>query len=153
MQLGTLYSIKMKTIYVIRDLFFDGQASLGTCLIYEGSKQLFKSESLERGWVNNQNMISCVPVGDYDLVLEWSPKFKKDLWELKDVPGRSECKFHAANYWMQLNGCIALCSLRKYLDGDAVMDITSSGPTMDWFHKVMGTDTKACLKVRNVLHL
>ncbi|QQV89982.1 hypothetical protein M1M27_gp38 [Cellulophaga phage Ingeline_1] len=143
----------MKNIYITRDLFFDKQASLGTCFVFEGQEQLFKSESLERGWVNNQNMISCIPEGVYDVVLEWSPKFRKFLWEIKGVPNRSECKFHVANYWYQLNGCIALGNNRKFIDGDAIMDITSSGNTMNDFHAAMGNDKKARLHVFNILNL
>lgn len=141
----------MKTIIVLRDLFFSQQASLGTCFIYDGEAQLFKSDSLERGWVNNENMISCIPEGDYPLVLEYSNKFKKELWEIKDVPSRSECKFHVANYWYDLNGCVALGRNRKYIDGDAIMDITSSRDTMKEFHAALSGDTKAKLQIRNVL--
>ncbi len=143
----------MKHIYITRDLFFDQQASLGTCYIFDGVNQLFKSESLERGWINNKNSVSCIPEGTYDVVLEYSPKFKKLLWEIKGVPNRSECKFHVSNYWWQLNGCIALGKNRKFIDSDAVMDITSSGNTMDAFHKALEGDTVAKLHIYNVLNL
>lgn len=142
----------MRKIFIVRDLFFDGQASLGTCFIYDGKAQLFKSESLERGWVDNENNISCIPEGVYDLVLEHSPKFNKHLWEIKGVTGRSECKFHSANYWWQLNGCISLGKNRKHIDGDLVMDITSSRNTMSDFHNALKGQKKATLKVINVLN-
>lgn len=140
----------MKKVIIIRDLFFDQQASLGTCYILGTD---FKAESLERGWVDNQNRISCVPVGTYPLKLEYSPKFKKKLWELYNVPNRTECKFHVANYWWQLNGCIALGNNRKYIDGDAVMDITSSADTMREFEAAMGPDTVAELHIFNLVDL
>jgi len=143
----------MKDVYVIRDLFFDGKASLGTCFVYDGKKQLFKSDSLERGWVNNESRISCIPTGNYELVLEHSNKFKKDLWEIKGVHGRSECKFHAANYWKQLNGCIALGKNRKYIDGDSIMDVTSSRDTMKLFHNALDGDKFANLHVIDILNL
>ncbi len=140
----------MYQIKVYRDLFFDQQASLGTCYVYDDNgKLLFKSESLERGWVNNQNRVSCIPTGIYPVKLEWSERFKKDLWEIYDVPGRSECKFHSANYWYQLNGCIALGNQRKHIDGDAIMDVTSSRATMAKFHEALHGQTQAILEVKN----
>lgn len=141
----------MRKVIILRDLFFSSSASLGTCLIYnQQGKQIFKKESLERGWVDNQNRISCVPEGVYSLEFEYSDRFKKELWELKGVPGRSECKFHAANYWHQLNGCIALGNNRKHIDGDLIMDVTSSRNTMTEFHNAMGTDTEAVVHIFDV---
>lgn len=142
-----------KVVWVLRDLFFTGQASLGTCYVFKGDKQLFKSESLERGWVNNKNRISCIPEGDYTLVYEWSHNFKTYLWELYGVDGRRECKFHAANFWWQLNGCIALGNNRKYIDGDSIMDVTSSRNTMRKFHKALKGQKRTLLHVRNVPNL
>lgn len=141
----------MKHIYIVRDLFFDQTASLGTCFVYDEKNQLFKSESLERGWVNNENRVSCIPEGTYDVLLENSPKFNKQLWEIKGVPNRSECKFHAANYAKQLNGCIALGKSRTHLDGDLIMDISSSTNTMQLFHDVFKTETKSKLTVINLI--
>ena len=92
---------------------------------------------MERGWLDNQSNISCVPEGTYTLVWEYSPRFQTMLWELKDVPNRSECKFHAANYWKQLNGCIALGRSITDIDKDGFKDITSSKSTMNAFHNAM----------------
>ncbi len=143
----------MLDVLIVRDMFFGQEASLGTCLILDGNWKLFKSESLERGWMNNQNSISCIPEGEYPLILEYSPRFRKELWEVKDVPNRSECKFHSANYWYQLNGCIALGNNRKFIDGDEIMDITSSKPTMKQFHEVLNGEHEARLSIRNASNL
>lgn len=138
----------MKTIYIIRDLFFDEKASLGTCIVVnEENERVFKGVSLERGWMDNKKNISCIPACKYDVFLEWSPKFGKFLWEIYNVPGRRECKFHSANFWKQLNGCIALGKYEANLDGDPVMDIAHSRITMDRFHKAMGNDIRAKLVV------
>ena len=91
----------MKKVLINRFLITSNY-SLGHCYIVHPSGIVdYVGSSLERGWRNNQNNISCVPEGVYPLKLEYSPRFRKDLWELYDVPGRSECKFHAANYWEQ----------------------------------------------------
>lgn len=64
--------------------------------------------ALELPWNNNEESISCIPAGSYDLVLEWSPKYKMMLYEIKGVKGRTECKFHIANYLSELEGCVAV---------------------------------------------
>ena len=131
----------MRTIRIERD-WQDSNQTLGKCTVYdENNKPIFSSMSLERGWRDNQNMISCVPLGTYSVVLESSNRFKKDLWELKNVPNRSECKFHSANYWFQLNGCIALGRSLADINNDGYQDVTSSKNTMKSFHKALEGET------------
>lgn len=48
---------------------------------------------------------TAIPAGRYRVVLEWSPKFKRVLPELKDVPGFIEAKFHAGNRPDDTEGC------------------------------------------------
>ena len=141
----------MKEIILNRDFKQDKQ-TLGVCYIKDNNKGVvvFKSEAIERGWKDNQRMISCIPDGTYSVVLEYSDRFKTMLWEIKGVPNRSECKFHAANYARQLNGCIALGNNRKDIDGDGYHDVTSSRTTMAKFHKAMGPDHHARLIVKSI---
>lgn len=40
--------------------------------------------------------------------LEFSEKFQRDLYELKDVPGHTEIKFHILNFNEESDGCIGL---------------------------------------------
>lgn len=132
----------MKTIVITRD-WQDKNQTLGKCVIYdENNKPLFSALSLERGWRNNENNVSCVPLGTYTAVFEYSPRFKQNLWELKNVPNRSECKFHSANYWYQLNGCIALGKTLKDINKDGYNDVTSSRATMKAFHKILENETR-----------
>ena len=64
----------------------------------------------------------------------YKPGFKFAEWELKGVPGRSEAKFHASNYWYQLEGCIALGLRYKNLNSDNYRDLTNSADTLSAFH-------------------
>lgn len=124
-------------VVIIRD-WQDNNQTLGKCIVYDdNNKPLFSSLSLERGWKNNERGVSCVPIGTYKAVLEYSPRFKTKLWELKGVENRSECKFHSANYWYQLNGCIALGRSLMDINKDGYNDVTSSRSTMNSFHKVL----------------
>ncbi len=139
----------MRKVIIIRDTV-GRKLSLGVCLVIGDKNEiLFSCQSLERGWLNNQRNISCIPAGKYPLRLEWSPRFQKDLWEIFDVPNRSECKFHAANFVRQLNGCIALGTKRRDIDVDGLTDVTNSRNTMNKFHKVMEGFTESTVHIIN----
>lgn len=139
----------MRKVLIVRDII-GRKLSLGFCIVTgQQNNILFSSQSLERGWLNNRKNVSCIPAGIYKLKLEWSPRFQKDLWEIYDVPNRRECKFHAANFSRQLNGCIALGQKRADLDNDDLLDITNSRNTMKKFHSAMGTETEATLHIIN----
>ena len=111
---------------------------------------LFFGFSLERGWRNNERNVSCIPQGSYPIRLEWSNRFGANLWEIHNVPNRSECKFHAANYWHELNGCIALGLGVSDINHDGAMDVTSSKIAMRRFHAAMGNATDAVLIIKDV---
>jgi hypothetical protein len=133
----------MKTIKIIRG-WEDKNQTLGELTIYnEYNVAIFTAITLERGWRNNESNISCVPLGRYPLVLEWSSRFKTNLWELYGVPNRSECKFHSSNYWFQLEGCIALGNALADINKDGYNDVLNSNNTMKAFHKAMGNDTRS----------
>jgi len=80
----------------------------GWLTVREGEQILFQCFTVERPWMQDANNISCVPRGCYPLVWEYSEHFHRNLWELKNVPGRSEVKIHPANRPEELKGCIAL---------------------------------------------
>ena len=119
-------------------LEYEEKQTLGELAIFDSYEtEVFSALTLERADNNNEPMISCIPSGTYNCKLEYSNKFKKDLWEIKGVENRSECKFHSANYWHDLNGCIALGN--KYIDinKDGFRDVLSSKKTMKKFHLVL----------------
>ena len=140
----------MRFITIHRD-YVSKEQCLGVCYVTDGRGNiLFKADTIERGWLNNKKRVSCVPEGDYPVRLEWSNRFKQDLWELYEVPNRSECKFHAANYARQLNGCIALGNGRADIDKDGNLDVLNSKATMKKFHEAMGKEKEAILKIINI---
>jgi hypothetical protein len=138
----------MKPLVKIHRYWQDFNQTSGTCVILDKkSFPIFSSLSLERGWRNNLNRISCIPSGLYDLKLEYSDRFRKNLWEIKGVNGRSETKFHAANYWNQLEGCISLGLRYTDMNSDGYKDVTNSVPTMEDFHKALGNHKEALLLI------
>lgn len=65
--------------------------------------------TLELPWKDNKKRVSCIPEGDYTVVLRdknQSGKFKYDHLHILDVPNRSYILFHVANYPNDILGCI-----------------------------------------------
>ena len=73
-------------------------------LIYEGD--VFYT--VERPWLDNQQNISCIPTGTYQLGRVNSPKFGPRTWEIQDVPNRSNILLHAGNTQNDVSGCLAV---------------------------------------------
>lgn len=122
-------------------------ATYGQLFVQNGVNIIFNSVCLELPWKDNERAMSCVQAGEYDLVLEWSPKFQMDLWELKDVPGRTECKIHTANFVRQLNGCIAPGQRFGHIDADGVFDILYSDSTRRLFHAALKGETSVRIHI------
>lgn len=72
--------------------------------------------TIECPWLNNLPNISCIPAGRYYCEYTYSPAFKKKLYILHAVPGRSGIRIHAGNvagdralgYRSDFRGCIGL---------------------------------------------
>ena len=116
----------------------DHNQTTGTLTVLdENGWPVFTCPCIERGDRNNQRNISAIPSGTYPLHLEYSRRFRRRLYEIKDVPGRSECKIHSSNFWHELNGCIAPGSYLKKLDGDKYMDVAASRRALNDLHRVL----------------
>lgn len=127
--------------------FQNEKVTLGTLVVEEDGKVLFTCATVELPWRGNKHGVSCVPAGTYPVWKEYSSRFKSMLFELKEVPGRSEVKIHAANYAHQLNGCIALGRSHVDIDGDGVKDVDQSKKTLAAFHAVMGITGTTTIKI------
>lgn len=105
--------------------------TLSDAWVYKDGNPIWEFVTLELPWNNNAYQDSCVPPGRYPVVKEHSPKFGEILPELKDVPNRSECKFHVANYPSELLGCIAPGLSFGDLDEDGLLDVANSRKALD----------------------
>lgn len=61
---------------------------------------------LEEPWRENEPNVSCIPAGTYPLALEHSPSKGRELWTIKDVPGRSYVRIHIGNSVDDTAGCV-----------------------------------------------
>lgn len=62
---------------------------------------------MELPWKGNKANESCIPDGTYECAIVQSPKFGK-VYEIKNVPDRTNVLAHPANWIRQLLGCLAL---------------------------------------------
>ena len=124
----------MNTLIKVHRLLYTPKAIYGMLFAFRDGQMVFSCATLERPWLNNQRMESAVPAGEYPLQLEYSPKFRTRLYEVYNVPGRSEAKIHAANYAAELNGCIAVGRYHTDLNNDGLPDIASSKAALTDLH-------------------
>lgn len=76
--------------------------------------------TLERPWLGNKRGVSCIPTGCYIGAIQPSPRFRANLPELLDVPGRSEILIHAGNTADDTEGCI-LVGMERHDHEDHIM--------------------------------
>jgi len=103
--------------------------------------------TVERPWLDNKPMVSCIPDGVYTLGLRYSPTVKRitrgrysEGWEIQDVPGRSYIMVHPANWPTDLNGCVGVGEKYTELqgrDGKLHKAVTNSQGTFDEVMKRM----------------
>jgi hypothetical protein len=57
----------------------------------------FNCRTIELPWKENRRNVSCIPEGEYDVVWCYSRTFKKNMYLLLSVPGRSGIRIHSGN--------------------------------------------------------
>ena len=134
------------TVQLKRSSYGDDR-TLGWLSVWAGPLQVYRCACLELPWKDNAPRISCVPAGTYPLELEYSNAFKMDLWELKDVPGRSEVKIHAANEPKELLGCIAPGLFHMDINKDGKMDVASSKKALARIHAALDGFTSTTITI------
>lgn len=131
------------------------QGTFGKLYIINTEKWYY---SIELPWINNQSRISCVPnaewnidngyclpEGEYNVIMRRSPKFGWTYW-LSDVPMRSFCLIHPANYGgnvskgykTHVEGCIGLGYNLGWLEGQKA--ILRSRPAVLNFMSIMNKE-------------
>lgn len=78
----------------------------GTFGVIDDEGEMF-ALTVELPWKDNQQNISCIPEGEYDLKRKNSPHFGESF-EVLNVPNRTDILIHPANTIEDLKGCIGL---------------------------------------------
>ena len=97
-------------------------------------------QTLERPWLDNAPNTSCIPAGRYTAAfLPSSPsgKYRNVFW-VKNVPGRGGILIHAGNVASQSKGCILLGARRGMLAGQPA--VLNSRTALGEFMDLMGHD-------------
>lgn len=130
------------TAEVHRILLNDKQ-TLGILTAVNTEDKVFVCKTLELAWKENKPDISCIPSGIYECKYTRSNRLSKlkgrdfYTYEVLGVKGRAGIRIHAANYFFQLLGCIALGSAHKDINLDQQLDVVHSGKTISEFEKFM----------------
>ena len=94
----------MKTIKLIRENK-TGNAVFGK-MSFEMHNRNYELERFTQPTLENADFI--IPPGTYPVEVTWSPKFRKFLPEIKDVPERSGIRIHMGSKPEHSKGCILL---------------------------------------------
>ena len=75
-------------------------------LSFEMHNRQYDMETFKQPTLENADFI--IPAGIYPVEVTWSPKFRKFLPEIKDVPERSGIRIHMGSKPEHSKGCILL---------------------------------------------
>lgn len=110
--------MKNTDVFIIRTKESD-QGTEGFLMVQEKDMYLnspsFICKTFELPWRNNEQQISRIPAGEYEVIIRESPKFGTVYW-VKNVPNRSYILIHSGNfagdrekgYKTHVYGCILL---------------------------------------------
>jgi len=103
-------------------------------VVTDAGSKLFSFYFLELAWHSNQRGISCIPAGIYwvekKVAGEDGSRFKYPHFEVLDVPGRKEIKWHRGNFHDDIRGCFLPGKNIKDIGHDKQVDVTDSAKTL-----------------------
>jgi len=103
--------------------------TLGDMYVFDENKMIFHCKTLELPWLENKSRVSCIPKGNYECKYTVSPRFKRKLYLITNVPNRSGVRIHPGNYYTQIQGCILVGDVHKDINKDQQLDVVHSGNT------------------------
>ena len=108
--------------------------TIGT-LYVNGCEECIVLEDVDRMLEIADNMKingeSCIPRGNYEVIINFSNRFKKEMPLLLNVPRFEGVRIHAGNYTGDTEGCLLLGS--SYIRKDDKPMILNSRATYDKF--------------------
>lgn len=103
--------------------------------------------TLELPWNDNLPEISCIPLGWYNCRRINSPKFG-NVFEIKDVKGRTHILFHKGNIAENTEGCVLLGEAFDPVKGKN--GITYSGHAYNQFMELLKDEEKFTLQIKGI---
>jgi hypothetical protein len=105
-------------------------------VVFDEDKVRMQCNTLELPDLGNQQNVSCIPEGKYDVAKIYSPK-KGMSFLLYDVPGRSSIMIHKGNYNSDTQGCILPGYGFEDINDDGNLDVIGSTATMNKLLNIM----------------
>ena len=103
LQLRRLYP---RPEYTIGKLYIDGVYFCDT--IEDTDRGLYQTMPLAEIQAKKKQDITAIPYGKYKVVLSMSPRFRKILPEILNVPGFAGVRIHSGNTQYDSSGCLIL---------------------------------------------
>ena len=100
----TLQRLYYKDSYTIGKLYFNGEYICDT--LEPPSAKLTSKDTVKKIKVAKSKGLRAIPSGQYQIVLTYSPRFKKRLPLLLNVPAFEGIRIHAGNTAKDTQGCI-----------------------------------------------
>lgn len=134
-------------LQVTRDSEKNDKQTLGKAELIDNGVTVMKCETLELPDKNNQKQISCIPKGEYNCIkVPPTANIPYEHISIQNVPNRDGVCVHAANFYTQLRGCIAVGKERIDLNNDGLKDITDSKKTFDLLMFMTNSTFKLIIK-------
>ena len=127
-------------------------ATRGELLEDDGARFCF---TLEEPWVDankdglGDRSVSRIPAGTFTCFRRYSQSRKKEVFEVRNVPGRSAILIHAGNTTADTEGCILLGFRESTLEGEPA--VVESKKAVDAFMSRMAGVNEFTLTVRDVV--
>lgn len=86
-----------------------GKMSIDGIYFCDTLEDVNRDSNLNGKFDNGENKVfgdTCIPKGIYDVIVSFSPKFKRDLPRLLNVPSFEGILIHAGNTTNDTHGCI-----------------------------------------------
>ena len=90
-----------ETMTLNRSIFTD-RSTIGEIYL-DGKFECYSLELTTRYIPNQKN---CIPAGKYEMLMQYSTRFKMDTPHLQNVPGRTFIEIHPGNKPEDTEGCI-----------------------------------------------
>jgi len=120
-----------ESLILVERFLKSDQQTLGKLSVINSGQVTFTCLTQELPWKDNQQRISCIPIGNYRYGKnKASTKVKYPHVDIYDVPNRGGVKIHAGNYVTQILGCIEVGKEHLDINKDGLNDVTESRVTL-----------------------
>jgi len=114
---------------------YNKNETLGTLLLMDGERPIYRCKTIELPWNNNQKNYSCIPEGEYVVIRHQSPS-KGECFKVLDVPDRTDILIHIGNFAagkkIDTMGCILPGIYFQDINDDGNIDIAESTKAMKY---------------------